>query len=289
MAEHITFPKWENSLNLNHATLEEDLLCPFHYFGITDVYIQDKDVKDLSFQVLTSDNRVRHIVEQAHYYGYSGNKVKGLIFCSSIKEAEELSEKLNHIKNPETGRFFRTIALKGESPEKLRQESFERLASDEGGKMEPLDYILSVEILNEGVDIIEVNQVIMLRPTQSPIIFIQQLGRGLRKANGKEYVVILDFIGNYKNNFMIPIALSGDRTYNPDNIRKYVISGNNIIPGTSTVHFDEIAKNKIFESIDKIKGLYGDNLQVLEYYIANNMVNGLFSKEGEISNVLLKI
>ena len=111
------------------------------------------------------------------------------------------------------------------------------------------------EILNEGVDIVEVNQVIMLRPTQSPIVFIQQLGRGLRKAEGKEYVVILDFIGNYNNNFMIPIALSGDRTYNPDNIRRYVISGNTTIPGASSIHFDEIAKEKIFTSIDKIKGM----------------------------------
>ena len=82
----------------------------------------------------------------------------------------------------------------------------------------------------------------MLRPTQSPILFIQQLGRGLRKAYGKEYVVILYFIGNYNNNFMIPIALSGDQTYNPDNIRRYVNSGNTTIPGASSIHFDEIAK-----------------------------------------------
>ena len=95
----------------------------------------------------------------------------------------------------------------------------------------------------------------MLRPTQSPIVFTQQLGRGLRKAEGKEYTVILDFIGNYKNNFMIPIALSGDKTYNADTIKKYVISGNNTIPGASTIHFDEISKQKIFSSIDKIKGM----------------------------------
>lgn len=107
---------------------------------------------------------------------------------------------------------------------------------------QPLDYIFSVEILNEGVDIVEVNQVIMLRPTQSPVVFIQQLGRGLRKANGKEYVVILDFIGNYNNNFMIPIALSGDRTYNKDNIRRYIMEGGRVIPGASTVHFDEISR-----------------------------------------------
>lgn len=104
--------------------------------------------------------------------------------------------------------------------------------------------------MNEGVDIVEVNQVIMLRPTQSPVVFIQQLGRGLRKANGKEYVVILDFIGNYNNNFMIPIALSGDRTYNKDNIRRYIMEGGRVIPGASTVHFDEISRKRIFASVD---------------------------------------
>lgn len=90
----------------------------------------------------------------------------------------------------------------------------------------------------------------MLRPTQSPVVFIQQLGRGLRKANGKEYVVILDFIGNYNNNFMIPIALSGDRTYNKDNIRRYIMEGGRVIPGASTVHFDEISRKRIFTSVD---------------------------------------
>jgi len=95
----------------------------------------------------------------------------------------------------------------------------------------------------------------MLRPTQSPIVFIQQLGRGLRKAVGKEYVVILDFIGNYNNNFMIPVALSGDCSYNPDTIRKYIISGNRTMPGASTIHFDEVAKNKIFDSVDRIRGI----------------------------------
>ena len=186
-------------------------LCPFHYFGITDLaIIGDNEEANRDFSMLTSDERVKHIIDQADYYGYSGDKVKGLIFCSSIRETEELSAKFNHVINPATGKKFRTIALNGSSSEPERQNAFERLAMNEGDTTadnEPLDYIFSVEILNEGVDIIEVNQVIMLRPTQSPIVFIQQLGRGLRKADGKEYVVILDFIGNYHNNFMIPIAL----------------------------------------------------------------------------------
>ncbi len=244
--------------------MEENMLCPFHYFGISDLsMLNDKDMKvkhisERDFNQLTGDERVRHIIEQAQYYGYSGDRVKGLIFCSRIDESIRLSEKFNQILNPASGKYYRTIALNGNASEEERQEAFERLAMDEVqdcNMIQPLDYIFSVEILNEGVDIVEVNQVIMLRPTQSPIVFIQQLGRGLRKAEGKEYVVILDFIGNYNNNFMIPIALSGDRSYNPDTIRKYVISGNSSIPGASTVHFDEIAKDKIFSSIDKIAGM----------------------------------
>lgn len=236
--------------------MEENLLCPFHYFGITDLSIIGDEASGRDFSMLTGDERVKHIIEQADYYGYSGDKVKGLIFCSSIRETEELSAKFNQAINPATGQHFRTIALNGSASEQERQNAFERLAMNEDEATidtQPLDYIFSVEILNEGVDIVEVNQVIMLRRTQSPIVFIQQLGRGLRKTEGKEYVVILDFIGNYKNNFMIPVALSGDRTYNADVIRKYVISGNRMIPGASTVHFDEISKNKIFNAIDNIK------------------------------------
>ena len=233
--------------------MEENLLCPFHYFGITDLSIVGDDKDNRDFSMLTSDERVKHIIQQANYYGYSGEKVKGLIFCSSIKEAQELSHKFNNIVNPDTGNYFRTIALNGDANEQERQDAFERLAMNESEAnvhKQPLDYIFSVEILNEGVDIVEVNQVIMLRATQSPIVFIQQLGRGLRKAEGKEYVVILDFIGNYNNNFMIPIALSGDRTYNKDNIRRYIMEGGRIIPGASTVHFDEISKKRIFASVD---------------------------------------
>ena len=237
--------------------MENNLLCPFHYFGITEISAVDEEkisgrrLSPEDFRRLTSDARVQHIIEQAEYFGYSGDRVKGLVFCSRIDESEELSRKFNSL-------GYRTIALNGSASEEERIDAFERLAMDESeadANHRPLDYIFSVEILNEGVDIVEVNQVIMLRPTQSPIVFIQQLGRGLRKARGKEYVVILDFIGNYNKNFMIPVALSGDRTYNPDNIRKYVISGNNTIPGASTIHFDRVAKDRIFDSIDNIKGI----------------------------------
>ena len=207
--------------------LENDLLCPFHYFGIRDIaFDADADADELIkraeqgdyrvFNMLTSDERVDYVIRQADYYGYSGNRVKGLIFCSSVKEAEILSSKFNE-------KGLRTLALSGSDSDADRQEAMDRLVSD--SRVDVLDYILTVNIFNEGVDLPEINQVIMLRPTQSAIVFIQQLGRGLRKKDDKEFVVILDFIGNYANNFLIPIALSGDRTYNKDNMRKYLMEG----------------------------------------------------------------
>lgn len=225
--------------------LEENLLCPFHYFGITDLEIDGETIDEgtglRDFNKLTSETRVNYIIEQIEYYGHSGNRVKGLMFCSSKREAAVLSDMFN-------SRGYNTTVLTGDDSQELREAAIERLVDDEAESR--LDYIFTVDIFNEGVDIPEVNQVVMLRPTQSPIVFVQQLGRGLRKADGKEYVVILDFIGNYKNNFMIPIALSGDRSYNKDNIRKYVLEGERIIPGSSTIHFDEISRKRIFAAID---------------------------------------
>ena len=223
--------------------LENDMLCPFHYFGITDLEIEGEDNTELKrFRHLTSDRRVKYILDRAEYYGYSGDRVKGLIFCSRKEEAKELSDKFN-----QTGRY-RTVMLSGDNSQSEREDAIERLVSD--NRKDYLDYIFTVDIFNEGVDVPEINQVILLRPTESPIIFVQQLGRGLRKAEGKEFVIILDFIGNYQTNYMIPIALSGDRSGNKDNIRRALMEGNNVIQGASTIYFDEIARDRIYKSID---------------------------------------
>lgn len=262
--------------------MEEELLCPFHYFGITDLDLiadegKSSEEKIENFRYLTSDERVENVMKQAKYFGYSGERVKGLIFCSRIDEAKELSAKFN--KNG-----WRTLVLSGNDSEEARAAAIERLAGDESENA--LDYIISVDIFSEGVDVPEINQVIMLRPTQSPIVFIQQLGRGLRKAEDKEYVVVLDFIGNYRNNFMIPIALSGDRSYNKDNIRRYVTEGGRIIPGASTIHFDEVSRKRIFQAIDNAN--FSDIKLIRENY--TNLKNKLghipaladFDKYGEM-------
>ena len=81
-----------------------------------------------------------------------------------------------------------------------------------------------MDIFNEGIDIPSVNQVVMLRNTQSSIVFVQQLGRGLRKHDSKEYVTIIDFIGNYKNNYLIPIALFAVSYTHLDVYKRQVVS-----------------------------------------------------------------
>lgn len=262
--------------------MEEDLLCPFHYFGITDLEViadegKTSEEKVANFKYLTSNERVFNIMRQAEFFGYSGERVKGFIFCSRIDEARELSVKFNE-------KGWRTLVLSGSDSESARLAAIERLAGKEAE--DALDYILSVDLFSEGVDVPEINQVIMLRPTESPIVFIQQLGRGLRKTDGKEYVVILDFIGNYRNNFMIPIALSGDRSYNKDNIRRYVTEGGRIIPGSSTIHFDDISRKRIFQAIDNAN--FSDIKLIRENYL--NLKNKLghipalsdFDKYGEM-------
>lgn len=229
-------------IRLNKA-LEENMLCNFHYYGVNDIKINGELLdEDANFNSLVCDERVKHIIEKAEFYGCDHGRVKGLIFCSRTNEATELSNKLN-------SNGYRTLALDGSNSEQEREEAIKRLETDID-KENPLDYIITVDIFNEGVDIPSVNQIIMLRPTQSAIVFVQQMGRGLRKNDNKEFLVIIDFIGNYKNNFFIPIALYGDNSYNKDNLRKLINNGSSYIPGASTVNFDPITSERIFASIN---------------------------------------
>lgn len=221
--------------------MEYNLLCPFHYYGITDMTIDGIEIDDKSeFNILTSELRVDYIIEKVNEYGYSGDRVHGLIFCSRKEECEKLSQLFNM-------RGYKTIALTGDSSEEMRQKAIDSLESNDE---DSLDYIFTVDIFNEGIDIPKVNQVVMLRPTESAIVFVQQLGRGLRKNDSKEYVVIIDFIGNYEKNFLIPVALSGQTNYNKDSLRQFVCEGSLITPGASTIQFDQITEKRIYQSID---------------------------------------
>lgn len=229
-------------IRLNQA-LSENMLVPFHYHGISEITVNGEILDDHSdFAKLTCEERVKNILYYADFYGCDQGRIKGLVFCSRLDEAEVLADAFNkHGKKAAT--------LTGATTEAERNQLIERLESDEVKPERQLDYIFSVDVLNEGVDIPAVNQVIMLRPTESAIIYVQQLGRGLRKSSNKRYLEVIDFIGNYENNYLLPVALYGDRSYNKEKIRR--VMHTNYVPGASTVHFDDIIKERIFESLNR--------------------------------------
>lgn len=222
-----------------YDALREGLLCPFHYFGVSDIEVDGELINEkTAVKKLTAEERVNHIIEKSRFYGYSGDKLHGLIFVSRVEEAIELTKKMQ-------SRGVKCEVLTGEDTDSKREKAISDL---EVGK---IDYIITVDIFNEGIDIPCINQVILLRPTESSIVYIQQLGRGLRKYEGKEYVVILDFIGNYEKNFLIPVAVSQNNSYDKDYMKRFIMNGTDMIPGQSSIIFEEIVKERIFENINK--------------------------------------
>ncbi|WP_208422457.1 DUF3427 domain-containing protein [Latilactobacillus fragifolii] len=216
--------------------LEEDMLAPFHYIGVTD-YELDGEISEekTPLQNLVSSERMDYVEQQLNYYGYAGDQVHGLIFCSRKDEAKEVAQIM-------TAKGYPSVALTGEDSVDYREQV---IRDFEAGKYQ---YIVTVDIFNEGIDIPCINQVVMLRNTQSSIIFIQQLGRGLRKFPRKDFVTVIDFIGNYKNNYLIPIALTGDHSRNKNSLRSK-LSTDQII-GMSTINFTEVAKQRVYDSIN---------------------------------------
>ena len=218
--------------------LENEMLVPFHYYGIADLQIDYESTDNYElFSRLTSRERVRHIIDKIEAYTVNKDNRRGLVFCNRNDEARSLSDQFNEL-------GYRTMALSGANTDAERDEAIDRLETGE------IQYIFTVDIFNEGIDIPSVNQIIMLRRTESAIVFVQQLGRGLRKCEDKEYALVLDFIGNYQKNFFVPVALSGDKTYNKDRLRNIVQQGSSVIPGASTVSFDRISESRIYHAID---------------------------------------
>lgn len=227
---------YENSLI---DALDNDLFAPFHYIGVTDYEKDGQTITDTTdLKHLVSDERVSHLISKTRYYGPAQTNLHGLIFVSRIDEGQKLAEKLND-------RGYKAEFVYSATSEKDREAAVDRLNNGE------LQYILTVDIFNEGVDIPCLNQIVMMRPTQSSIIFLQQLGRGLRQYHDKDYVTVLDFIGNYNENYMIPMAFDKSHSSNKEQIRKQIISPT--IAGVSTINFEHVAKKRILDAIGAAK------------------------------------
>lgn len=230
-------------IRLNEA-LEHELIVPFHYFGITDIDAVDYSNVDLDniseiSKRLMINSRVDFIIDKMKFYGFDGSKQKTVGFCINKEHAYYMAEKFNEAGIP-------SIALTGDHSIDKRTEEIKNLENEN----HELKVIFTVDIFNEGVDIPSINQVLMLRPTNSPIIFIQQLGRGLRKHRSKEFLTVLDFIGNHNKAFLIALALKGGRYYDKDSLKVSVATDFSDIPGCSNIQMDRISKERILNQLN---------------------------------------
>jgi len=229
-------------IRLNDA-LEENLVVPFHYYGISDIKqidYENIDIRKISelAKLLMINKRVEYIIEKLKFYGNSGNKRKALAFCSSKEHAFYMSEEFNK-------RGIKSQSLVSSDSIDKRENIIKELEDESN----PLEVIFTVDIFNEGVDIPSINTVLMLRPTNSPIVFIQQLGRGLRKYKNKEFLTLLDFIGNHNKAYLIALALIGNKIIDKDSVKLSLLNNFANVPN-AYISMDEISKQRILEQID---------------------------------------
>lgn len=244
------FSLFENNvpfeLRLRDAIIN-DLVVPFHYYAIKDDFADysSYDKSKIAREIAKSAN-VDFIASQIEKYKKANEKLKCIAFCTSIDHANLMANELAIL-------GYETVALTGSNNLGERIKAFNDLQNDEN----PLEIICTVDILNEGVDIPAVNMVLFLRPTESSTIFLQQLGRGLRKYPNKDYLTVLDFIGNnYDRSIQIALALGtlGKTTYTEKAYLKDLIRTDFKslqIPGVE-IFFDDLSKTEIVSQLDKI-------------------------------------
>ncbi len=226
--------------------INNDLVVPFHYYGIRDQLVDysSKDKMTIAKNI-AEQNNIEFIKSQIEKYRKPGEKLKCIAFCTNIQSCKLMAEELY-----EEG--YHTISLTGINDTGVRIKAFKDLQDDNN----LLEIICTVDILNEGVDIPQVNMVLFLRPTESQTVFIQQLGRGLRKYPGKEYVTVLDFIGNnYDRAVQIAMALGtlGKTTYMEKAYLKEMIRTNfeSLDIPEVKIEIDDLSKEEIVNFIDK--------------------------------------
>lgn len=226
--------------------INNNLVVPFHYYGIRDQLVDysSKDKMTIAKNI-AEQNNIEFIKSQIEKYRKPGEKLKCIAFCTNIQSCKLMAEELY-----EEG--YHTISLTGINDTGVRIKAFKDLQDDNN----LLEIICTVDILNEGVDIPQVNMVLFLRPTESQTVFIQQLGRGLRKYPGKDYVTVLDFIGNnYDRAVQIAMALGtlGKTTYMEKAYLKEMIRTNfeSLDIPEVKIEIDDLSKEEIVNFIDK--------------------------------------
>ena len=228
--------------------IDRKLLCPFQYFGVTDTvdlntlkwskggYDRNELTNIYTYTRGVADRRARMIVNSLLKYVTDIETVKGLGFCVSIDHAEYMSDFFN-----EHG--IKSMYLTKNSSDADRNSAKQRLVSGE------IRFIFVVDIYNEGVDIPEVNTVLFLRPTESLTIFLQQLGRGLRLAEGKECLTVLDFIGQANKKYRFEDKFAALLSNTTRDVTREIKDGFVSAPKGCYIQLEKVAEKHILENI----------------------------------------
>lgn len=236
--------------------IANDLVVPFKYYGIRDQLVDyglsGNEERRMIAQMAKEDH-CDFIAEQIEKHRPQG-KLKALAFCRNVTHARMMCEAL--------GERYKTAYLTGRNDIGERVRAYNDLQND----AHSLEILFTVDILNEGVDIPGVNMVLFLRPTESTTIFIQQLGRGLRKYTNKDYVTVLDFIGNsYKRSVQIAFALGSlsENFVMEKRLMASLVKDDFTALGLAEygveIHIDDLSKEEILEYIDK------ENFNAIKY------------------------
>lgn len=243
--------------------INKGYLVPFYYYGIYDKTdysvipeVNGKYIEEELEKALMIHERAELVIK--NYLKF--NKKRTLAFCASRRHAEFMAESFNK-------KGIKCCAVySGEQRKNAmeRDEAINRLRNTE------LNVIFTVDMFNEGVDIPEVDMVMFLRPTESPVVFLQQLGRGLRKAKDKNYLTVLDFVGNYKRAFIIPFLLSG-RDYDVEAIKREKFTIDDFdFPDGCVVDFDFRLIDIFREQAERLKNI--KTLVYEEYFRVKEML-----------------
>ena len=233
--------------------LEEDLIVPFHYFGVNDYTINYDNIpykngkynEKILLENLLLNTRTDYIVEKINKFGFDGDELSAVAFCQNIEHAFFMKEEFSK-------KGYKSAVITANTNSNERSEILEKF------KNKKIEILCVVDILNEGIDIPTINLLLFLRPTMSSTIFIQQIGRGLRKAKNKDFVTIIDFIGNHKKDYLL-INYFSSEVDNKDTLftkkEKIINEIKNQfsnIPKSCYVELDRICQNRIIEKIEKI-------------------------------------
>ena len=228
--------------------IDRKLLCPFQYFGVTDTvdldtlkwsaggYDKGELTRVYTLSGAIANRRADLVIGSLLKYVTDINDVKGLGFCVSIEHAEFMCRYFNEHNIP-------SMFLTGHSPDEERKAAKQRLVDGE------VRFIFVVDIYNEGVDIPEVNTVLFLRPTESLTVFLQQLGRGLRLAEDKECLTVLDFIGQAHKKYNFEDKFAALLSNTTRSVTREIKDGFVSVPKGCYIQLEKQAAKYILENI----------------------------------------